>query len=67
MSKSNQVINLQAYSLAKNYANPEHAYKLLSAIKIMPSKSNCSKYVSTFMHNRQILDNLANSSTQKEG
>ena len=67
MSISNQVINLQTYSIAKNYANPKHAYKLLSAIKPMPSKSNFSKYASTFMHNSQILNNLANPSTHKEG
>lgn len=67
MSKSNQVINLQTYSFAKNYANPKHAYKLLSALKPMPSKSNLSKYVSTYMHNSQILNNLVNPSTQKEG
>jgi hypothetical protein len=68
MSISNQVINLQTYSLAKNYANPNHAYKLLSAIKPIPSKSkSMSKFVSTFMHNSQILNNLANPSTHKEG
>ena len=67
MSISNQVVSMQTYRFAKNYANPNHAYNLLSTIKTMPSKSNFSKYVSTFMHNRQILDNLANPSTHKEG
>lgn len=55
---SNQVINLETYRFAQNYSNPSSAYTLLMQQKPMPSKTNFSKYVATFMYNDQISNKL---------